>query len=125
MAELTRVLALDTLLDPQRVFLGINNRDLTTFEITLENTRKVMDSDAGREVLNRGLLMTGESGIFTYEDVEFVQKVDYSQVAIAVRSAYLSCGADLGRHQKYRFTNTDAFNCCSAELELFWWVSLL
>lgn len=73
-AELARVLKLGSLLD-SGVFLGINNRDLTTFEITLENTRTVMESAAGQEVLERGILMTAESGIFTYDDVAFVQKV--------------------------------------------------
>lgn len=75
MPELTRVLKLGSMLD-KNVFLGINNRDLTTFEVSLENTRTVMESDAGKEVIERGLLMTGESGIFTYDDVAFVQKVE-------------------------------------------------
>mmetsp|Transcript_6269 Transcript_6269/g.17543 ORF Transcript_6269/g.17543 Transcript_6269/m.17543 type:complete len:354 (-) Transcript_6269:294-1355(-) len=80
--ELTRVLKLGKLLDPELVFLGINNRDLTTFEITLENTRVVMESNAGKEVLNRGLLMTGESGIFTSDDVAFVQKVGVGAILV-------------------------------------------
>mmetsp|Transcript_32451 Transcript_32451/g.84085 ORF Transcript_32451/g.84085 Transcript_32451/m.84085 type:complete len:252 (+) Transcript_32451:1-756(+) len=80
-AELARVLKLGSLLD-SGVFLGINNRDLTTFEITLENTRTVMESAAGQEVLERGILMTAESGIFTYDDVAFVQKCGVGAILV-------------------------------------------
>lgn len=46
--ELERVLRLD--LDPSTALLGINNRDLETFEVTLENTRIIMESAAGKQV---------------------------------------------------------------------------
>ena len=49
--ELRRVLELpEELLDPSAVLLGINNRDLQTFEVSLDNTAAIMGSDAGREV---------------------------------------------------------------------------
>lgn len=71
-AELERCLKLD--LNADKALLGINNRDLRTFEITLDNTRIIMESDAGKQVQERGILMVGESGIFTPDDVAFVQK---------------------------------------------------
>ena len=50
-AELERVLLLSPeLLDPATTLLGINNRDLETFEVTLENTAIIMASAAGQEV---------------------------------------------------------------------------
>lgn len=50
-AELERVLLLSTeLLDPATTLLGINNRDLQTFEVSLENTALIMGSPAGQEV---------------------------------------------------------------------------
>jgi len=79
--ELTRVLKLGPLLDKD-VFLGINNRDLTTFEVTLENTKTIMESDAGKEVLDRGILMTGESGIFTYDDVAYLQQYGVGAILV-------------------------------------------
>ena len=47
-AELERVLRLD--LDPSSVMLGINNRDLQTFKVDLQNNQRIMDSPAGQEV---------------------------------------------------------------------------
>ncbi len=49
-AELQRVLKLE--LDSATTILGINNRDLKTFEVTLENTRIIMDSPAGQQASN-------------------------------------------------------------------------
>lgn len=47
-AELERVLKLD--LNPANVMLGINNRDLQTFKVDLQNNQRIMDSSAGQEV---------------------------------------------------------------------------
>ncbi len=47
-AELERVLKLD--LDSSHVMLGINNRDLQTFEVDIENNRRIMESSAGQQV---------------------------------------------------------------------------
>jgi indole-3-glycerol phosphate synthase len=69
--ELERMLALK---DLEGCMLGINNRDLQTFKVDLANTEMIMGSAAGQEVLERGLIMASESGIFVYEDVERVQK---------------------------------------------------
>ena len=50
-AELERVLQLSPeMLDPATTLLGINNRDLQTFEVSLENTALIMGSSAGQEV---------------------------------------------------------------------------
>ncbi|KAK2080851.1 hypothetical protein QBZ16_000705 [Prototheca wickerhamii] len=65
-AELARVLRLPSL---NGCMLGINNRDLRSFKVSLEHTERIMASPAGREAARRGLLMAGESGIFTPADV--------------------------------------------------------
>eukprot|EP01024_Parvocaulis_polyphysoides_P067369 TRINITY_DN8022_c0_g1_i1.p1 TRINITY_DN8022_c0_g1~~TRINITY_DN8022_c0_g1_i1.p1 ORF type:complete len:365 (+),score=60.95 TRINITY_DN8022_c0_g1_i1:189-1283(+) len=68
--ELRRVLEVEGL---ENHLLGINNRDLQTFKVDLGNTEKIMQSEAGQEVQRKGLVMVGESGIFTPEHVAFVQ----------------------------------------------------
>lgn len=68
--ELERMLALPSL---EGCMLGINNRDLGTFQVDLATTETIMASPAGQEVVSRGILMAGESGIFTPADVERVQ----------------------------------------------------
>ena len=68
-AEMERVLKLDL----DGAMLGINNRDLGTFTVDLNNTKTIMESAAGREAAARGLLVAGESGIFTPADVALVQ----------------------------------------------------
>jgi len=67
-AELARVLELEGL-----EMVGINNRDLETFEVDLDCTRRLLAGDLGAQVRERGILMVGESGIFTPEHVSFVQ----------------------------------------------------
>ena len=37
-------------LSPENVMLGINNRDLQTFKVDLQNNQRIMDSAAGKEV---------------------------------------------------------------------------
>ncbi|KAG1660782.1 hypothetical protein FOA52_011323 [Chlamydomonas sp. UWO 241] len=69
-AELERMLLLP---DIENSILGINNRDLGTFKVDLANTKLIMESDAGKEVARRGILMVCESGIFTYDDVKYAQ----------------------------------------------------
>lgn len=68
-AELARVLRLEGV---EGAMLGINNRDLGTFKVDLAHTARLMDTAPGREVAARGILMVGESGIFTPADVAFV-----------------------------------------------------
>lgn len=70
-AELERILKLSCL--DKNCMLGINNRDLQTFKVDLANNKVIMDSAAGQQALQRGLIFAGESGIFTPEHVRYVQ----------------------------------------------------
>ncbi|KAH0449595.1 hypothetical protein IEQ34_020287 [Dendrobium chrysotoxum] len=45
--------------------IGINNRDLGTFVVDISNTKKLLEGERGEVV--------GESGLFTPEDIAFVQ----------------------------------------------------
>ena len=42
-------------------------------QVDLDLTRRIMESEPGLEVTKRGILMVGESGIFTPEHVQFVK----------------------------------------------------
>lgn len=42
-------------------------------QVDLENNRRIMESTAGHEAAARGILVAGESGIFTPEHVGFVR----------------------------------------------------
>jgi indole-3-glycerol phosphate synthase len=77
--ELKRCLELP---DVERHILGINNRDLGTFKVDLNCTKTIMDSPAGQEVKRRGILMVGESGIFTPADVAFVQEAGCGAILV-------------------------------------------
>ncbi len=46
-AELERMLLLP---DLENHILGINNRDLGTFKVDLNNTKTIMESEAGKKV---------------------------------------------------------------------------
>jgi indole-3-glycerol phosphate synthase len=66
LAELDRVLALDGV-----KLIGINNRDLHNFSVTLETTTKLLEKR--REIIQeKGILIVSESGLNTAEDLELV-----------------------------------------------------
>ena len=67
--EMERVLKLEHI-----DLLGINNRDLGTFEVSLDVTVDLMAGPLGDQVRERGITMVGESGIFTIDDVNVLQE---------------------------------------------------
>lgn len=77
--ELARVLQLEGVEDH---LLGINNRDLGTFKVDLATTKRIMESAPGQEVTRRGILMVGESGIFTPADVAFVAEAGVGAILV-------------------------------------------
>jgi indole-3-glycerol phosphate synthase len=50
--------------------------------VDLATTQRIMDSPAGRAVKERGLLMVGESGIFTPDDVAVVQAAGVGAILV-------------------------------------------
>jgi len=67
--EMERVLKLEDI-----DLLGINNRDLGTFEVSLDVTVNLLAGPLGDQVRERGITMVGESGIFTIDDVNVLQE---------------------------------------------------
>ena len=89
--QLERALRLKTAL------VGVNNRDLTTFETHLETTLSL------REHVPPGRLMVTESGIATPEDVKRLKTAGVS--AYLVGSAFMSA-EDPGRELSRLFSGT-------------------
>ena len=74
--ELKRILALG-----EFPLVGINNRDLTTFETDLANTEKVF-KECSAGLLAQDIFLVSESGIFTRQDLEKV--VSFGAKAVLV-----------------------------------------
>jgi uncharacterized protein (UPF0264 family) len=52
-------------------------------QVDLMNTKMIMESAAGQEVLERGIPMVGESGIFTAEHVTLVQDAGCEAILVS------------------------------------------
>ena len=72
--ELHRVLALP--LDPHQDFIGINNRDLNTFQVSLETTFRLI-----RQVPDE-LMVISESGIRTRDQVKRLEEVGVKGILV-------------------------------------------
>ena len=61
---------------PNIKLVGINNRDLTTFTLSLETTERL------RPLIPAGIAVVAESGIFTADDVARLEKVGIDAVLV-------------------------------------------
>ena len=68
LTELDRVIAL-----PQLQLLGINNRNLEDFNVDLSNTQTLIQARRS-QLAQRGVTVVSESGIYTPDDIDFVQQ---------------------------------------------------
>ena len=76
LAELDRVLAIDGV-----SLVGINNRNLQDFSVSLSTTKDILE--ARKEVLqSRDILVVSESGLHIAEDLEFVEDAGAGAVLI-------------------------------------------
>jgi indole-3-glycerol phosphate synthase len=76
LAELDRVLALPTV-----QLVGINNRDLTNFEVSLKTSELLLQA-RGESLAQRQITVVSESGIFVPEDLRFLQRVGVRAVLV-------------------------------------------
>ncbi len=74
--ELDRVLAIDGV-----TLVGINNRDLNTFEVRLQTTCDLL-AQRGDQLRDRGILVVSESGLFTPVDRQTVVQAGASAVLV-------------------------------------------
>lgn len=75
--ELDRVLGIDGI-----ELIGINNRSLETFDVDIKNTEQLLQGDRGQRIRDRDILVVGESGMFTPDDIAFVQSVGVRAVLV-------------------------------------------
>ncbi|PSR96465.1 Indole-3-glycerol phosphate synthase [Actinidia chinensis var. chinensis] len=67
--EMDRVLGIEGV-----ELIGINNRDLETFEVDISNTKKLLEGKRGQMILEKDIIVVGESGLFTPDDIAYVQE---------------------------------------------------
>jgi indole-3-glycerol phosphate synthase len=75
-AELERVLALDGV-----TLVGINNRDLASFEVDLGTTATLLETH-GERLRAKGILVVSESGLFQRDDLDRVQAAGAGAVLV-------------------------------------------
>lgn len=74
--ELDRVLAID-----DTKLIGINNRNLEDFTVSLETTKKILSARKDN-ILNREIIIVSESGLYTKNDLDFVKNAGANAVLI-------------------------------------------
>ncbi|XP_039126380.1 LOW QUALITY PROTEIN: indole-3-glycerol phosphate synthase, chloroplastic-like [Dioscorea cayenensis subsp. rotundata] len=75
--EMDRVLRIDGV-----QLIGINNRNLETFEVDISNTKKLLEGDRGKTIHAKGIIVVGESGLFTPENISYVQDAGVRAVLV-------------------------------------------
>lgn len=75
--EMDRVLAIDGV-----ELVGINNRNLETFEVDLSNTKRLLEGERGQRIQEKGITVVGESALFTPADIAFVQEAGVQAVLV-------------------------------------------
>ncbi|MFM6550004.1 MAG: indole-3-glycerol-phosphate synthase TrpC, partial [Microcystis panniformis] len=76
LAEFDRVLAIEGI-----ELIGINNRNLETFKVDLDNTRQLLEA-RGEQVREKGILIVSESGLHTATDLAKVKQAGANAVLI-------------------------------------------
>ncbi|TMX05529.1 hypothetical protein EJD97_017020 [Solanum chilense] len=75
--EMDRVLGIDGV-----ELIGINNRDLGTFKVDISNTKKLLEGERGERIREKGIIVVGESGLFTPADIGYVQEAGVKAVLV-------------------------------------------
>ncbi|XVE78293.1 hypothetical protein DITRI_Ditri13aG0133200 [Diplodiscus trichospermus] len=62
--------------------IGINNRNLETFEVDICNTKKLLEGERGQVIHHKDIIVVGESGLFTPDDVAYVQEAGVKAILV-------------------------------------------
>lgn len=75
--EMDNILSIDGI-----QLIGINNRNLETFEVDITNTKKLLEGKRGEIIRQKDIIIVGESGLFTPEDIAYVQDAGVKAVLV-------------------------------------------
>ncbi|XP_052489416.1 indole-3-glycerol phosphate synthase, chloroplastic isoform X2 [Gossypium raimondii] len=75
--EMDRVLGIEGI-----ELIGINNRNLETFEVDISNTKKLLEGERGQMIRKKDIIVVGESGLFTPDDVAYVREAGVKAVLV-------------------------------------------
>ncbi|KAI3969451.1 hypothetical protein MKX01_020012 [Papaver californicum] len=75
--EMDRVLGIEGI-----ELVGINNRNLGTFEVDISNTRHLLEGERGEVICQKDIIVVGESGLFTPTDIAYVQNAGVRAVLV-------------------------------------------
>ncbi|MCL7035391.1 hypothetical protein MKW94_000975 [Papaver nudicaule] len=75
--EMDRVLGIEGI-----ELVGINNRNLGTFEVDIGNTRHLLEGERGEIIRQKDIIVVGESGLFTPSDIAYVQNAGVKAVLV-------------------------------------------
>ncbi|KVI10604.1 indole-3-glycerol phosphate synthase, chloroplastic-like isoform X1 [Cynara cardunculus var. scolymus] len=75
--EMDRMLAIDGI-----ELIGINNRNLETFEVDISNTKKLLEGERGEKLRQKNIIVVGESGLFTPADIAYVQEAGVKAILV-------------------------------------------
>ncbi|XP_072973821.1 indole-3-glycerol phosphate synthase, chloroplastic-like [Typha angustifolia] len=76
-SEMDRVLSIEGV-----QLIGINNRNLETFEVDISNTKRLLEGERGDIITQRDIIVVGESGLFTPQDISYVQNAGVKAVLV-------------------------------------------
>jgi indole-3-glycerol phosphate synthase len=79
--EMDRALSISTPPD----MLGINNRDLSDFSVSLSNTSELLKDGRMERIRENGSMVVAESGIATNEDVLVLQQAGVDAILVGER----------------------------------------
>lgn len=75
--EMDRILEIDGI-----DLIGINTRNLETFEVDISNTKKLLEGERGEKIRQKNILVVGESGLFTPADVAYAQEAGVKAILV-------------------------------------------
>ncbi|KAI3865217.1 hypothetical protein MKX03_012807 [Papaver bracteatum] len=75
--EMDRVLGIEGI-----ELVGINNRNLGTFEVDISNTRHLLEGERGEVIRQKDIIVVGESGLFTPSDIAYVQNAGVKAILV-------------------------------------------